>query len=52
MVKRCEYSLDSADIRAYCTPDYPVEQTLKSIEEIAREVIDNKWDVYPKEKNY
>lgn len=50
MVKRCEYSLDSADIRAYCTPDYPVEQTLKSIEEIAREVIDNKWDVYPKRK--
>lgn len=50
IVKRCEYSLDSADIRAYCVPDYPVEQTLKSVEEIAREVIDNQWDVYPRRK--
>lgn len=49
MVKRCEYSLDSADIRAYCIPDYPVENR-KSIEEIAREVIDEKWDVFPRRK--
>lgn len=50
MVKRCVYDLDSKDIRAYCIPDYLVEKHLKSVEEIAREVLDMKWDVYPKRK--
>ena len=42
MVKKCIYSLSDKDIRAYCTPDYPVEET-KSIDELAQEVIDGKW---------
>lgn len=52
MVKSCKYDLDSADIRAYCIPEYKVleEVKLKSIDELAQEVIDGKWDVYPKRK--
>jgi len=50
MVKRCEYNLDSADIRAYCIPNYPITKVLKSVEEIAKEVLDGKWNVYPKRK--
>lgn len=34
MVKRSEYSLDSADIRAYCTPAYPAK--IKKYELIAK----------------
>lgn len=45
MVKRCEYDLNSADIRAYCIPEYKVleEVKLKSVDEVAKEVIDGKW---------
>jgi len=43
MVKRCLYDISSKDIRAYCVPSYSAIENKKTVEELAQEVIDNKW---------